>query len=198
MAGGHGSKRLAANSEDILSLLLSPTFKSEFGLIFFTVLPLAQVADAADVCGPGLTGLHDRVIEANREEHGLVILPALPSVITSKAANGYHLKTGQRKWRSGTRLFYPAASCGGKSVLVRQLRGPHFSTCPWCRRRSSMALTAARRVATTKKHAIGEVVEWASGGTFKYGDVGRMTEADIPKLRAATELMASALAGAAR
>ena len=55
-------------------------------------------------------------------------------------------------------------------------------------------LTAARRVATTKKQAIGEVVEWASGGAFKYGDVGRMTEADTPKLRAATELMASAVA----
>jgi hypothetical protein len=50
-------------------------------------------------------------------------------------------------------------------------------------------LTAARRVATAKKQAIGEVVEWASGGAFKYGDVGRMTEADIPKLRAATDLM---------
>jgi hypothetical protein len=56
-------------------------------------------------------------------------------------------------------------------------------------------LTVARRVATTKNQAIGEVVEWASGGAFKYGDVGRMTEADIPKLRAATELMASTLAG---
>jgi hypothetical protein len=59
-------------------------------------------------------------------------------------------------------------------------------------------LTAARRVATNQKQAIGEVVEWASGGTFKYGDIGRMTEADTPKLRVATELMASALAGAAR
>ena len=59
-------------------------------------------------------------------------------------------------------------------------------------------LTAARRVATTKKQAIGEVVEWASGGAFKYGDVGRMTEADTPKLRAATELMASAVASTAR
>jgi hypothetical protein len=59
-------------------------------------------------------------------------------------------------------------------------------------------LTAARRVATTKKQAIGEVVEWASGGAFKYGDVGRMTEVDTPKLRAATELMASALAGTTR
>jgi hypothetical protein len=59
-------------------------------------------------------------------------------------------------------------------------------------------LTEARRVATTKKQAIGEVVEWASGGAFKYGDVGRMTEADTMKLRAATELMASTLAGATR
>ena len=54
-------------------------------------------------------------------------------------------------------------------------------------------LTAARRVATTRKKAIGEVVEWASGGAFKYGDVGRMTETDIPILQAATELMASTL-----
>jgi hypothetical protein len=59
-------------------------------------------------------------------------------------------------------------------------------------------LTAARRVATSKKQPIGDVVEWASGGTFKYGDVGRMTEADIPKLRAATDLMTSAVDAAAR
>jgi hypothetical protein len=59
-------------------------------------------------------------------------------------------------------------------------------------------LTAARRVATTKEQAIGEVVEWASGGAFKYGDVGRMTDVDTPKLRAAIELMASTLAGAPR
>jgi hypothetical protein len=58
-------------------------------------------------------------------------------------------------------------------------------------------LTAARRVATTKKQAIGEVVEWASGGSFKYGDIGRMTEGDLPKLRAATEMMASTPTGAA-
>jgi hypothetical protein len=34
------------------------------------------------------------------------------------------------------------------------------------------------------------------GGAFKNGDVGRMTEADTPKLRAATELVASAVGGA--
>jgi len=33
-------------------------------------------------------------------------------------------------------------------------------------------------------------------GAFKYGDVGRMTEADTPKLRAATELVAPAVGGA--
>jgi hypothetical protein len=59
-------------------------------------------------------------------------------------------------------------------------------------------LTAVRRVATAKKQAIGEVVEPASGSTFKYGDIGRMAEADTPTLRAATELTASALAGARR
>jgi len=57
---------------------------------------------------------------------------------------------------------------------------------------------AARRVATTKKQAIGEVVGWASGGAFKYGDIGRMTEAYTSKLRAAAELMASAFADATR
>jgi hypothetical protein len=59
-------------------------------------------------------------------------------------------------------------------------------------------LAVARRVATTKKQSIAEVVEWASGGAFKYGDVGRMTEADAPKLRAATEFMSSAVISAAR
>jgi hypothetical protein len=59
-------------------------------------------------------------------------------------------------------------------------------------------LTVARRVATAKKQPIAEVVEWASGGAFKYGDVGRMTEADVPKLRAATEFMSSAVRGTGR
>jgi len=64
------------------------------------------------------------------------------SGVTLKPANGGQGKTGQRKW-PGTKLFYPAASCEGKSVFVRQLRGPHLRTCPWWRRRSSMAVTAA-------------------------------------------------------
>ena len=54
-------------------------------------------------------------------------------------------------------------------------------------------LATARRVATTKKQAIGHVVEWTSGGTFKYGDIGRMTQADVSKLRSATDILASAM-----
>jgi hypothetical protein len=49
------------------------------------------------------------------------------------------------------------------------------------------------RVATTKKQAIDEVVDWACGGAFMYGDAGCMTEADAPKLRAAAEVMAPAV-----
>jgi hypothetical protein len=54
---------------------------------------------------------------------------ASSSVVTLKPANGGQGKTGQRK-RPGTKLFYPAASSGGKSVFVRQLLGPHLSTWP--------------------------------------------------------------------
>ena len=38
-----------------------------------------------------------------------------PSVITSKAANGYHFKTGQRE-APGTSMFYPAVCYSGKSI----------------------------------------------------------------------------------
>ena len=48
-----------------------------------------------------------------------------------------HLKTGQRRSgqnrptrEAGTELFYSAECFGGKLVFVRQLRGPHLSTCP--------------------------------------------------------------------
>jgi len=51
------------------------------------------------------------------------------SVVTLKPANDGQGKTGQREW-PGLCCFYPAASCVGKSVFVRQLRGPHLSTWP--------------------------------------------------------------------
>jgi hypothetical protein len=108
---------------------------------------------------------------------------------TPPAANGARVSGGNgfaRPSASGTPSS-PAPNNGNGSAAssgINQLRNEF--------------LTAARRVATTKKQAIGQVVEWASGGAFKYGDVGRITEADTPKLRAATELMASALAGTDR
>src|SRR6266516_2729678 len=57
-----------------------------------------------------------------------------PSVVRSKTANGGQVKTGQRMW-PGTSLFYPVFSWSGKSVFVRQLRGPHFRTTVVTRRR---------------------------------------------------------------
>jgi hypothetical protein len=104
----------------------------------------------------------------------------LPPAIGSKIPGG----NGFAKPRASGTSSSPAPNNGNGNSGFNQLRNEF--------------LTAARRVATNKKQAIGKVVEWASGGAFKYGDVGRMTEADTPKLRAATELMTSALAGAAR
>src|ERR1700674_172299 len=57
----------------------------------------------------------------------LNVFGLLTSVVTSKAANGGHFKTGQRMW-PGTRWFYAKLPCSGKSVFVRQLRGPHLRT----------------------------------------------------------------------
>ena len=59
-------------------------------------------------------------------------------------------------------------------------------------------LMTARRVATATKHPIGDVIEQATGGALKYGDIGRLTEADVPKLRAAIEQMATAAGAAAQ
>ena len=74
----------------------------------------------------------------------LCVLSQTPSFastpIRGSSSNGVlsdHLKTGQRRSgqnrptrMAGTELFYSAESFGGKLVFVRQLRGPHLSTCP--------------------------------------------------------------------
>jgi len=74
-----------------------------------------------------MQSLHDVRLEAFGRD--ISIRPTRTSVVTLKPANGGQGKTGQRK-RPGTKLFYPAASSGGKSVFVRQLLGPHLSTWP--------------------------------------------------------------------
>ncbi len=84
-----------------------------------------------------------------RTKSNVLIQRRYSSVITSKAANGSS--------RPGLRLFYPAASCGGKSVLVLQLRGPHLSTWPWCSKRSSIALTAAASPSSLPQSSTGRL-----------------------------------------
>ncbi len=80
---------------------------------------------AQGAAGNSISDLQRRVDEAYRRQP----LGELASVITSKPAMGGRVKTGQGR-PSGTSFFYPAEGSVGKSVLVRQLRGPHFSTCP--------------------------------------------------------------------
>jgi Recombination directionality factor-like len=52
-------------------------------------------------------------------------------------------------------------------------------------------LMTARRIATATKRPIGDVIEQVTGGTLKYGDIGRLTDADVPKLQAAIEQLAT-------
>jgi len=59
-------------------------------------------------------------------------------------------------------------------------------------------LMTARRIATSTKRPIGDVVEQATGGALKYGDIGRLTEGDVPKLKTAIEQMATAASPAAQ
>jgi hypothetical protein len=112
--------------------------------------------------------------------------PSNPPSDAAPPGNGTGVSAGNRsaKPQAAGTPSSPAPSNGNRSSGFNQLRNDF--------------LTAARRVATTKKQAIGEVVEWASGGVFKYGDICRMTEADTPKLQAATELMASTFSGTVR
>jgi hypothetical protein len=48
-------------------------------------------------------------------------------MVTSKPANGGQFKTGQRIGPE-TVFFYLFTPWSGKSILVRQLRGPHLRT----------------------------------------------------------------------
>ncbi len=100
---------------------------------------------------------------------------------TPPAGNGSRVSggNGPAKPLAGETTSSPTPINGNGSSAFNQLRNEF--------------LTAARRVATSQKRPIGEVVEWASSGTFKYGDVGRMTQADVSKLQSATDLLASAM-----
>ena len=129
------------------------------------------------------------------------VIPGSPSdTIPAAAAPQSTIKPSPPESSSvpngGNAVAKPSA-CGTPSTPAPN-NGNRSAASPGFNQLRNEFLTAARRVPTTKKQAIGEVVEWARGGSFKYGDVARMTEADVPKLRAATELMASAVASMAR
>jgi hypothetical protein len=120
----------------------------------------------------------------------------------------------------GKPLFACALLCGGETFVARKRYRADWREriCQASRRRGRVTSCAqqwerfggefgvqpaSQRVpdggtpcCTSTKQAIGDVVEWASGGAFKYGDADRMTEADTPKLRATTEHVASAVVGA--
>ncbi len=53
-------------------------------------------------------------------------------------------------------------------------------------------LSLARRLSGVSKREISEVVSWASEGAFQYSDIGRLTPADLPKLKAALERLKNA------
>lgn len=48
-------------------------------------------------------------------------------------------------------------------------------------------LSLSRRLCAASKREIGEVVSWASDGTFQYSDIGKLTPADLPKLQTALQ-----------
>ncbi|MGO8734398.1 MAG: hypothetical protein ACLQVM_16615 [Terriglobia bacterium] len=120
------------------------------------------------------------------------VKPPVGGTTASKLMAKFSVPTNNATPNGGDRSTTPPASAPAHN------NGNGSATASGFNQLRNEFLTVARRVATTKKQAIAEVVEWASGGAFKYGDVGRMTEADVPKLRSAIELVVSALGGTAR
>jgi len=53
-------------------------------------------------------------------------------------------------------------------------------------------LSLARRLSGVSKREIAEVVSWASEGVFQYSDIGRLTPADLSKLKGAVERLKNA------
>ena len=118
-----------------VGISLSP-LETEQGVVFTSAIRDISQRKAAENAARELSA---RLLQMQDEEHRRIarelhdsagqVIAALTSVVTSKPANGGHGKTGQRRW-PGTRLFYSAESSACKFVFVRQLRGPHLSTCP--------------------------------------------------------------------
>ena len=87
-------------------------------------------------------------------------LVEIASVVTLKPANGGQGKTGQREG-PGLLLFYPAESCGGKSVFVRQLRaGSVQPRIGWVAQTSGLchdSATLIRTVESSARHRLRDI-----------------------------------------
>jgi len=53
-------------------------------------------------------------------------------------------------------------------------------------------LTLARRLASSSKRPIADVMTWASDGAFQYADIGKLSSADVPKLQVAVRRLREA------
>jgi hypothetical protein len=54
-------------------------------------------------------------------------------------------------------------------------------------------LGLARRLASSSKRPIADIVVWASDGTFQYADIGKLSPTDLPKLQAAVRRLQQAV-----
>jgi PRTRC genetic system protein E len=119
----------------------------------------------------------DKTLPVNVIPHGKADdNPALSTPLTCTGPPGeLHAELG--KHLAGyVKIHQQTASTLAEAKAIQPSRVGSLRPCqPGFNQLRNEFLTAARRVATTKKPALGDVVEWASGGAFKYGDVGRMT-----------------------
>jgi len=89
---------------------------------------------------------------------------------------------GGGKLPSGTRAETQPPAEGPDAKSARG--NGHGSTADFNHLRSEV-LTLARRLSSSSKQDIAAVVSRASEGSFQYSNIGRMTAADLPRLRAA-------------
>ena len=144
--------------------------------------PPANGSSATDGNGNGSTG-------ASAAEHvpGNGNKNVLPVSVPAGPTNGRAGTNGGDEAATGQPATAAAAKNGNGSPGgngLNQLRNEFLMT--------------ARRIATATKRPIGDVIDQATSGALKYGDIGRLTEVDVPKLRAAIEQLATSASQAAQ
>ncbi len=67
----------------------------------------------------------------------------------------------------------------------------HVSVAEFTQLRNEV-LSLARRLSGVSKREISAVMSWSSEGAFQYSDIGRLTPADLPKLKSGLERLKNA------